>query len=61
MWNISFLFRKCSSFEKADAVKKYLLRQRSSSADIFILSNSSTKEVAVPKSNYSKELPIHNK
>ena len=39
-------------------MQKYLLRQKSSSVDIFILSNSFTKKVAVPKSNYPKELPI---
>ena len=54
-------FSKCSSSEKADAVQKYLLRQSSSSVDIFILSNSSAKKVAVPKSSNPKELPILNK
>ena len=44
--------------EKVDAVQKYLLRKSNSSVDIFILNNSSTKKVAVPKSNYPKELPI---
>ena len=35
--------------------------QRSSSVDIFILSNYSTKIVAVPKNNCPKELPILTK
>ena len=65
MRNICFLknelFRRSSSSEKADAVQKYLLRQRSSSIDIFILSNFSAKKVAVPKSNCTKELPILKK
>ena len=35
--------------------------QRSSSVDIFILSNYSTKKVAVPEIDYPKELPILTK
>ena len=38
-----------------------MLRQRSSSVDIFILSNSSAKKVAVPKSNCPKELSMLKK
>ena len=53
-WKISF-FRKCSSSERVDAVQKYLLQKSSSSVYIFILNNSSTKKVAVPKSNCFKE------
>ena len=54
-------FLKSSSFEKADDVQNYLLRQRSSSVDIFILNSSSAKKVAVSKSNCPKELPILKK
>ena len=53
--------RKCSSSEKADAVQKYLVRKKSSSVDISILSNSSAKKVVFPKSNYPKEHPIVKK
>ena len=35
--------------------------QRSSSVDIFFLSNYSTKKVALPESNYPKRLPILTK
>ena len=44
----------CSSSEKVDAVQKYLFQKTSSSVDIFILSNSSTKKLAVPKINFPK-------
>ena len=39
--------------EKLDALQKYMLRKSSSSVDIFIL-----KKVAVPNSNYPKQLRI---
>ena len=55
------LFRKCSSYEKVDAVQKYLLRKSSPSIDIFILNNTSAKKLAVTKSNCPKELSIHKK
>ena len=38
------------------AAQKYLLRKSNSSADIFILNKFFAKKVAVPKSNYPKEL-----
>ena len=56
-WKICF-FRKIGSSETVDAIQKYLLRNSSSSVNTFILNNSFVKKVAVPKSNYPKELPI---
>ena len=47
MLNI-FIFWKINFFkdvENADAVQKYLVRQKTSSLDIFVLSNTSTKAV----------------
>ena len=65
MQNIAFLkiklFPKFSFSEKADSVQKYLLGKSSSSVYIFILNNSSAKNVAVPKSNCSKGLSILKK
>ena len=54
-WKTHF-FQKCGSSETFDAA--YLLEKSISSVDIFILNNSSARKVAVPKSNYPKELPI---
>ena len=62
MRNIAFLknsfFPKYSSFVKVDAVQRYLFQKSNASVDIFILNNSYAKKVAVPKSNFPKELPL---
>ena len=46
---------------KIDVGPKYLIGKSSSSVDIFILNNSSTKTVGVPKSNWPIELSILTK
>ena len=53
-------FPKRTLFEKVDAVQKYLLWKSSSFLHSFIL-NSSCEKIAIPKSNWRKELPILKK
>ena len=54
------LFQKCNFSERVNIVQKYLVQKSSSSVDISILNNSSTKKVGVSKCNCSEELPILN-
>ena len=42
-------------------MQKYPFQKMSTSVEIFILSNSSAKKVAVPKRICPKELPLHKK
>ena len=55
------LFPKCSFLEKLMLGRENLIGKGSSSVDIFILNNSSTKTVGVPKSNCPTELSILTK
>ena len=49
-----YLFPKCSLPEKVNAVENFLRRKSRSSVDILILNNSSSKKMAIPKSNCTK-------
>ena len=51
------VFRKCSSPEKPDAVQMYLLRPKELFCRYFYSKQLLHQKVAVPKSNYPKELP----